>query len=819
MSRIKVLAIIGGLVGISSAVLIAWVLLSKEADVSEKVQLGLRLARGGDYTTAARIVEPIKEAQIKKRVDKSTRHFLMGAAARQAAESLSNRPSRMEKNEEAAAELQKSRELKFPPGYEGLGNYLLGIALYDLMRWEEAIAPLSIAFDRWPRGRSDAVERLIDIDLYGSSRDPDSALRRLERWSALSALAPSDVDRIASKRMEIHCETKQYDQLVPLWRSISIESPRRSHADLTLARALRQQALEPNSESSAMRKEALENLKEIESLENVPNPIRRQAMLEQGLIYRDAGALKQAISTLSSLRLSSPFEPEFMIAGIEEIEMQIGLDEHPKASATLEQLTKNFKNPQWYENPSMPLTKMRLRLLASANRLLEKGDYAEAARFVDDLPNVCSEVDRLRLEASIHDRWGRKLQQGNRASSEGERSNFKIEKTDGGEVEQIFRRAAQSIERLSQIDMRTPNYMERLWWGIEDYHFSGRFLESNRLIDRYLDLAPRSDHSRPMLMRAKNYAAAGKTEDALVAINNLLLMTPATPLLPDAKLTAAKLQWSLGNFEAAESLIVDNLYSGSLRPDSPIWKESLIELGTLMFRQGEQMQVRILGLAVEEGNQPQGWQSDLEKSYQQLLRSIASMEEGLRRFQGDARRYELLYMTAKAYRMASYWPETLLRGNRLVSEESISQWKGKRKELLIHSRDTFAALRRELTMDKGKVRIPNSEMLLCNSYFGEADLLFQEGNFKGALEAYRSAANQFINEPESLEAFVQMARCHQELGQISEMRRTLEMAIDILGRIPADRDSRFLKNTRESRQEWESRIRWMLQEIDQGSIR
>jgi len=322
-----------------------------------------------------------------------------------------------------------------------------------------------------------------------------------------------------------------------------------------------------------------------------------------------------------------------------------------------------------------------------------------------------------------------------------------------------------------------------------------------------------------MLMRAKNYAAAGKTEDALVAINNLLLMTPATPLLPDAKLTAAKLQWSLGNFEAAESLIVDNLYSGSLRPDSPIWKESLIELGTLMFRQGEQMQVRILGLAVEEGNQPQGWQSDLEKSYQQLLRSIASMEEGLRRFQGDARRYELLYMTAKAYRMASYWPETLLRGNRLVSEESISQWKGKRKELLIHSRDTFAALRRELTMDKGKVRIPNSEMLLCNSYFGEADLLFQEGNFKGALEAYRSAANQFINEPESLEAFVQMARCHQELGQISEMRRTLEMAIDILGRIPADRDSRFLKNTRESRQEWESRIRWMLQEIDQGSIR
>jgi tetratricopeptide (TPR) repeat protein len=222
---------------------------------------------------------------------------------------------------------------------------------------------------------------------------------------------------------------------------------------------------------------------------------------------------------------------------------------------------------------------------------------------------------------------------------------------------------------------------------------------------------------------------------------------------------------------------------------------------------------------VDDSPQAQAMRADLEKSYQQLLRSIASMEEGLRRFQGDERRYQLLYMTAKAYRMASYWPETLLQGNRLVSEESISQWKTKRKELLVNSRDTFASLRRELTNSDEKTQVQNSEILLCNSYFGEADLLFQEGNFKGALEAYRAAANQFINEPESLEAFVQMARCHQELGQMPDMRRTLEMAIDILNRIPEDRDNRFIKNTRQSRQSWETQIRWMIQEIDQGTIR
>jgi len=391
--------------------------------------------------------------------------------------------------------------------------------------------------------------------------------------------------------------------------------------------------------------------------------------------------------------------------------------------------------------------------------------------------------------------------------------------SDAERMEKIFRHAAQSIERLSQIDMRTPNYMQRLWTGIEDYHYSNNFADSNRLIDRYLDLAPRSDWSRPLLMQAKNHAASGDIKAALGTIDRMLLTNPDSPLLPDAKLTAAKLHWNQGDFDEAESLILDNLYSGSLRPGSPIWKESLIELGTLMFRQGEQMQVRILGLAVDDGPQSQTLRADLEKSYQQLLRSIASMEEGLRRFQGDQRRYQLLYMTAKAYRMASYWPETLLQGNRLVSEESIARWKTKRKELLVHSRDTFASLRRELTNTDEKSPIPNSEILLCNSYFGEADLLFQEGNFTGALEAYRAAANQFINEPESLEAFVQMARCHQEIGQITDMRRTLEMSIDILNRIPEDRDDRFIKNTRQSRQSWETQIRWMIQEIDQGTIR
>nr|MCU0710137.1 hypothetical protein [Pirellula sp.] len=311
MGKIKILAIVGGLIALSTAVMIGWILFGNRVDTSEQLQLGLRLARKGDYATAAKLAQSLDKSKFQKRSETATLHFLVGAAARQTAELLQHRPSRTLKNEEAVVELQKSRELKFPPGYEGIGNYMLGMALYELFRWEEAIEPLTIASDRWPKGRDEAVERLIDIDLYSDHPNPESAMQRLERWSALSALTPSDVDRITVKRMEIHCQQGDHMRVEPLWQSIVMESPMRSNANLILARCLRQQAQEkdPPSVSSDRRQKAMSHLKEIDTLRNVPTDIRRRSMFEEGLLFRDSGETRQAVSAMSSLRLSSPFEP------------------------------------------------------------------------------------------------------------------------------------------------------------------------------------------------------------------------------------------------------------------------------------------------------------------------------------------------------------------------------------------------------------------------------------------------------------------------------------------------------------------------------
>src|SRR5690606_7913006 len=90
--------------------------------------------------------------------------------------------------------------------------------------------------------------------------------------------------------------------------------------------------------------------------------------------------------------------------------------------------------------------------------------------------------------------------------------------------------------------------------------------------------------------------------------------------------------------------------------------------------------------------------------------------------------------------------------------------------------------------------------LLRNSYFLLADTLFDLGDYAAAIQAYSSASNRYQQQPEALEAFVQIASSYRQLDEPAEAAGTLEQAKVVLRRIPADAD--FDKTTRYSREEW-----------------
>ena len=62
---------------------------------------------------------------------------------------------------------------------------------------------------------------------------------------------------------------------------------------------------------------------------------------------------------------------------------------------------------------------------------------------------------------------------------------------------------------------------------------------------------------------------------------------------------------------------------------------------------------------------------------------------------------------------------------------------------------------------------PTEAAILRNCYFGRADALFDLGEYDDAIQAYSAATNRYQHDPESLEAYVQIASCHRRMGRAS----------------------------------------------------
>ena len=315
------------------------------------------------------------------------------------------------------------------------------------------------------------------------------------------------------------------------------------------------------------------------------------------------------------------------------------------------------------------------------------------------------------------------------------------------------------------------------------------------------------------MVQAKNYIAMEDNPKATVALEQIINSNTVTPLVYEARLDLARMKVKEELFPEAEQLILENL-SGELRPENQIWRESLFEFGSMLYSRGEKQLIAIRNFLEENPSKASENFDKIEESTSLLMKSIDRMEDFLRRFNSDNRRFQLLYQMAKAYQLAAFWPEILLKESQTSNEDSTLSLKNQRKELLLKSRTTYRKLRQEL-LSESNVRVSNlnSNDLLRNSYFGEADLFFYEDDFEDARIAYEEASSRFINEPESLEARKQIALCYKKLGKIQDCRRTLEMARDLLQRIPKEKDHRFKVVTPYDRAGWDVYLTTMIAEL------
>ncbi len=805
VGRVVVVGAIAGATICVFAGLFTWIATSKPFSQADKLDVGLRQILQGDPKTALGIAESIPFEDLDLDADRARHLVLTGYAAwRQSVESLEHREI-YEQSHQAVEKLRQARDLGFPPGYEGIGQFALGMSLAAIKEFDEAIESLDQAAKRYPIERSTAIYQAIDSLLEKKPADIDGADQRLKHWRTLPALGQSDLEWSNLAEAKIRRAQGKLAESNAILEKVPNASPAYAESQLLLADQERELALKlAKNERSTQLERALAKLQAINEYPKTVPRARRESMYLTALVLRDLDRLDESLSVFARIRLTFPETPESLAAGISEIELSIETGRTEEIPETTSYFNSHMGKPEWYVSARFRPEQFRSRFVAAGREMLDRKLFDVAVEYGNLLPSICTLADKSRLLAEAHLRQAEEI-----AMQGGQLQDYIgiFRPTLKGEVLEEARPhyllAAENFHRLAKEEMRGPEFTELLWKAIECYHAAHDLEQCDQLLDSYMNYESRAKRPRAMLAKGENFLSVGKVDAALASFRQLVEFYPDNPLAYRARLFSANALVERLDFDGATEMLMANLYDGRLTPESPLWRESLFELGNLQYRRGDILQLDAKKLA-DQGADATLQIQKLEESFQQFQVGIKRLEEALARFGDDPRGLQTRYLVAQAYRFASQLPDTELKMNRVVVEDKRRQKVQQRRELLVSAKNAYGEIRKQINASDDALELDESKQsLLRNAYFGEADLMFELGDYAQALTAYRNVANRYLNDPEALEAMMQIRECFLRLGDEKEANQTLQRAKQTLKRIPASKDLEFTKVTRFDRQQWE----------------
>jgi tetratricopeptide (TPR) repeat protein len=253
---------------------------------------------------------------------------------------------------------------------------------------------------------------------------------------------------------------------------------------------------------------------------------------------------------------------------------------------------------------------------------------------------------------------------------------------------------------------------------------------------------------------------------------------------------------------------LENLDHDSLTPESQEWIDSQFGFGRLLYmeamsheRDSREMLLGMIGAEkMREGL------LELEKAHHLFQQAIRALEEAVDRSPNHALAVESNYRIAEAWRHSARFARTKIPTEPTETQRNLLEQQA-RKELE-SALAVYKRLQEQLNVRQEQTELSSIEnSILRNTYFARADTLYDLTRYQEAIEAYSAATNRYQHEPESLEAFLQIAACQRHLLRGLEAKGTISQALAVLTRIPPDAD--FLKTTRYSREQWEELLGWL----------
>jgi tetratricopeptide (TPR) repeat protein len=731
-------------------------------------------------------------------------YYILGIITLQEADEQINLPKRQMLDLVAARYLEEAHSRGMPETRRREGLFALGRAFHDADRFGRSVSALQEALQEWPEEATRIHAMLAESYLRMQPPKLAEALDHNQQYLSATTLTNEERDAGILLSGRILLAQKSLREAEQAVRAISSDSPLYADAVILQGKILLKALTSPEDrpdEDITAAAAMQDQLRKLLARNGLAVATLAQGQLLLGRLYEEQGDTRTAASQYDAVRRNFFGQQEATAATI--LHADLIRAEHPQDAVALYKrvLTHLAGSEEEYSNDWLPAEEFRERISVAIDDLAEQGHFTDAVELADALVAPVSAMSKLERQASIQRAWARNLE--DRAQREAMPNSSVTE----AEARQHWREAGVMGRKLATLRLATRQFPDDLARAAEDFR-RGHGYEQAAAVYREV-LAQESREREPEALAGLGEAllSLSKPDEALTVLNRCAETYPRHPIAYRARLLASLALMEDGKLPAAKELLSDNLYSYSLAPESIDWRDSLFALGTVLYRQAVELESksRLVGIdrAGVEGRR-EGL-ALLEQAHAAFEDALRTLVEAVERYPEALQATEARYRIAESHRHAAKLPRKRLAN--VTIQTSIAALHRQMQEQLQAAVDAYNVLITRLSDKEGSLLLPLEATILRNCYFCRADALFDMARFEEAIQAYSAATNRYQHDPESLEAYVQIASCYRRLGRNSEARRTLEQARVVLERVRPDAD--FNRTTRLARQEWAQLLDWL----------
>jgi tetratricopeptide (TPR) repeat protein len=732
----------------------------------------------GEYIRAQQLAE-LWQTQIGLSPDEAAAPtFALGAAiAYQADDAWRKHKQKAGQYLAAARYLQQADRYGFPAGREAEGLFLLGKCLY-LSGQIPASRPILLDALQVNRTKQSDIHWLL-AEAYLNDAHPklEQALAENSQFLSDSLLPPKPLEQGLLQRARILLRLDKKAECAAAIERIPKDSEYEADALVIGAQLLMEEArllcgdAQASPEDMSLAREkyraAIQTLKLAQSRDTLLAQATKKAMYLAGLCLLAINDQLTALDQFQQTRMLYPDYPEGVAAVFQEAEIQRILGRDADALASYRRALAAIGTPENYSNPWIELEQLRAGIIAAVEYYKNAGNYELCSQLARLTHPLLPREKMFELAADVYKTWGHAL------LSEAEQSP-------PGKAEQLRRHGRAELRlaghyywNLSKLQAATRQYPDILWNSAMAYFEGQDYRNAVPMLQKYLQNESRLRRPEAMVALGEAFLSTDQFDKALETFQECIKEYGRDAAAHRARLTAAKASLEKNDAKLAESLLIDNLMSDYVTPESQEWRDSLFALGRLLHNRGR---------------------------YQE---AIIRLEEAVQRYPDAQFAVAARYVLADSYRRlagsaqesqnqdASKTDSATQRDrSRRLYENALGQYKEVQKSLALRHKT------RELTAEE--------KLMARNADFAVANVLFSLDQFEAAIKAYSKAAKKYENRPESLEAYVQMAAVYRQMDDPDEARGALEQAKAAVEKIK--NDSLFTETTNFDRIQWNTRL-------------